>query len=229
MKKIAALIMAAALLATMAYASEQNASDAAEPVETTASAEPTEEASEDVDENVAADEFGFVEEGYTGEWTAVDELNLEFCLPDGWTADQTQADVVYYAINADNTANLSIYKSADDVDDLAAWAEENLENFETGEASLHDVVIREDAEAKTLYIQFLNSENQVITFQFGYTSEDAISREFALEIAGSAYDTWDDGEMAFDEENPETTDAVDGTENAQVDGGDEAPAEDSAE
>ena len=206
MKKIAALIMAAALLATMAYASEQNASDAAEPVETTASAEPTEEASEDVDENAAADEFGFVEEGYTGEWTAVDELNLEFCLPDGWTADQTQADVVYYAINADN-----------------------LENFETGEASLHDVVIREDAEAKTLYIQFLNSENQVITFQFGYTSEDAISREFALEIAGSAYDTWDDGEMAFDEENPETTDAVDGTENAQVDGEDEAPAEDSAE
>ncbi len=229
MKKIAALIMAAALLATMAYASEQNASDAAEPVETTASAEPTEEAlrmwmKTRRQMNLASQKKAIPVNGQP--WT---NSTLNLCLPDGWTADQTQADVVYYAINADNTANLSIYKSADDVDDLTAWAEENLENFETGEASLHDVVIREDAEAKTLYIQFLNSENQVITFQFGYTSEDAISREFALEIAGSAYDTWDDGEMAFDEENPETTDALDGTENAQVDGGDEAPAEDSAE
>ena len=36
-------------------------------------------------------DFSFDDGGYTGSWLRVDDLGLEFCLPDGWQPAEPQA------------------------------------------------------------------------------------------------------------------------------------------
>ena len=176
MKRIAAMLIMAVLMAAIA--------GLAEPSETETEGAPAGA----VDETDAG--FAPESEGYTGEWVSVDALNIEFCLPDGWQVADTQEDVVLYAANGDASAQLYIYLEAQDVEDLTAWAEENLNEYETGTANQHEVLIEQDAEAGQIFIQFINAENQLITFQFDYDAESGLTREFALEIVGSAHDIW---------------------------------------
>ena len=76
-----------------------------------------------VDEIPAEDaelKFDFEDDGYDGEWVQIDALNIEFCLPQGWSEAQPSAGDVYAAASPDGRAALAIRMEGEHVSDLQA-------------------------------------------------------------------------------------------------------------
>ena len=142
--------------------------------------------------------FGDEDDGYTGEWITLNELGMEFCLPEGWTAVDAGLGAAFRAVNADKTVGLTISEESAFVNDIVGWAEANLTAFETDEANFYDVIIEADGEA--LVVRYLDEENRLIAFRFDRASEDALSRDFALQIVGSVQEGWYDDVYAFGDE-----------------------------
>ena len=138
-------------------------------------------------------DFEFVDEGYEGDWIEIEELSIELCLPEGWTPIQAEAGAAYAAVSADGSAGLSIRVAARDVDDVAAWGKENLEAFETDEANFYDVLVVEEQAAVTIYADV--SEDGLLAFDFTRADGEALSREFALQIVGTACAVWADADL----------------------------------
>jgi len=138
------------------------------------------------------DIIGFMpgdEGGYTGEWMPLEELNMEFCLPDGWQLAVTEEEkVVFYAEKEDASVSLAICIESNAVQDIFLWGDRNLESYEIDTASFYDVIIKEIDNQTTVYL--INAENKLLGFRFNYEDIEAISREMILEIVGTAYEIW---------------------------------------
>ena len=141
-------------------------------------------------------DFDFDDGGYTGEWVALKGLDLQFCLPDGWTALESDLSLAFQGISDDSRVTLEVGEIARDVDDLPTWADANLSGHETDEAGLYFAVTQESDEQVTVYIL---DADRVIAFRFDRAAVDAISRDFALQIAGSTSEDWGDEGESIDE------------------------------
>ena len=138
--------------------------------------------------------FDFDDGGYEGEWIQIIPLGIEFCLPEGWaTSSEDSEDSVYVAASRDGTATLCVYLEAENVTDLAAWGERNLDTYELDEANFYDALVSESDGA--IQIRFIAGEDNLICFSFDRTGADALSREAALQIVGSVCELWDDDVM----------------------------------
>lgn len=156
----------------------------------------------DMDYSDADFGFEFVDDGYSGEWVVVPGLGFEFCLPDGWITADAPEDAAFFAANADNSAGLTIRVEAEDVDDVKAWGETHLERYELDEANFYDVLIQEDA--YTVAVRTVIEDGRLVAFTFDRAGAEALPREFALQIVGSACVTWEDADIvAFDAEEGE--------------------------
>ena len=142
--------------------------------------------------------FDFGDDGYTGEWVRVDDMSLEFCLPEGW--EQT-GEAAYGMQDSDgNTVALTISVAAEGVDDILVWGESNLNVYEICGAGFYDVLVEETDEKLT--VCFLDNTDSLIRFEFTRSSADALTRDFALQIVGSINESWlDEGPMLSDEED----------------------------
>ena len=170
MKKILAFMLAILmLLCTMAFAED---------------AQPA-EAVDDADFD-----FDFADDGYDGEWIELTDLGIEFCLPDGWT-ENDPGDAVYCAAEKlDGSASLVIRLEADDVTDIIAWGETNLDSYEVEEANFYDTLVVEEPGAIT--VRFLTDGGKLIAFDFTRKDADALTRDWAIRIVSSACELWDD-------------------------------------
>lgn len=139
----------------------------------------------------AADDFDFFfdDEGYTGEWVGVDALNMEFCLPDGWTEIAPDGGAAYSAISGDAAATLDIRLEAEGIDDLSDWAAANVTDYVEDEAGLYDALVLEP-DANRIGVAILFGDGQLVTFRFTRATEEDMPREYALQIAGSASENW---------------------------------------
>ena len=144
------------------------------------------------------DDFGFDfgEGGYTGEWVALKGLDLQFCLPDGWTALETDLGPAFQGISDDSRVALEVAEEAADVDDLQTWAKGSLSEFDMEEAGLYGAAVEETDARVCVYIL---DAGRVIAFRFDRAEPDALSRAAALQIAGSTSEDWGDSGEAFDE------------------------------
>ncbi len=151
------------------------------------------------------EEFGYAfdDEGYTGEWTSLEGLGLQFCLPDGWAQLENELGAACSAVSSDGTVNLDVRLEAENVDQLDAWADANLPGWERADAGLYDAAVLETGEQLSVY--FTDGSMRVICFCFNRVDPSALSRAFALQIAGSTSEDWDQEMEYFD-------DALDGGE-----------------
>ena len=159
-------------------------------------------------ETLFADEdfgFDFMDDGYTGEWVSVAGLGFEFCLPEGWVQSAATDGAAFFATGADASATLTIRAEAEGVTDLTAWGESHLAKYELDEANFYDALIVEEEQSITLFAVIC--DERLVSFAFSRVNADALPREFALQIVGSACVTWEDagidpvedgGEGAFD-------------------------------
>lgn len=137
---------------------------------------------------------GFAEvEGYSGEWTAVEALNFEFCLPDGWSVVEPAEDEDFAAERADGAVKLHITAIGAAVEDIVGWGEANLGTYESDTVNFYDVLI-EEGNALTIYVNYL--EDNLVAFRFEREGVDCLGRGHALEIVASAYPLWE-GEDFF--------------------------------
>ena len=147
--------------------------------------------------------FDFGDEGYTGEWLELTELGIEFCLPDGWAQIPAGDGEAFAAASADGAATLAIRLEAEDIEDIVAWGDECLSGYEVDTTGFFDTLIAASEGGLTVYR--LNNA-QVLAFAFTRESEDALTRDFALEIVDSVNEAWaEDGdfyEPEDDESNP---------------------------
>lgn len=132
--------------------------------------------------------YDFDDEGYTGTWTTVEELGIEFCLPDGWLEIEAGEEGVYAAEREDGSASVTIRLEATKVDDLEAWAESNLEAWELDEADFNKAVVTE--QNVILTARMLLSGGRVLCFVFERTSREAMPRQHAMQIVGSVYESF---------------------------------------
>lgn len=135
----------------------------------------------------------FDDGGYTGEWTSVDALNIEFFLPDGWVVGEGAEDEAFFAENEDGSVQLGIGQVEADYDgtDLAGWAQENVSgDFSIGLANHQEAVLCIDNEIGRVLVIVPTSDGSMIAFSFFRTSPDALSDARALEIAGTCTDLW---------------------------------------
>lgn len=148
--------------------------------------------------------FDFSDEGYTGEWMPIEALGLEFCLPDGWTPVTPGEGAAFAAASDDGAAALTVRLEAEDVTDVLAWAESRLDGYRVDDSGFNPVLVSENADGVTL--RFVCDDDRLIAFDFTRRGEAALTTEFALEIAGSTYESWidegfpmdgDDGDFDF--------------------------------
>ena len=139
--------------------------------------------------------FDFAEEGYEGEWILIDDLDIEFCLPEGWTPLEVDEDEAFTAMSEDGRASLRVRLEQEGVEDLTIWGESRLDSYRTGEANLHDVLIVETEES--LIVRFIADEDRLIAFEFAREAPEALELDFALQIVGSAYEGWADEGFDF--------------------------------
>lgn len=183
MKKIMAVLLMTMMMVSFAYASEIEGEewDDGWNYEGETSLEGDME---------AAENFGFVadSDGYTGEWVSLENLNMQFCLPDGWEMALTEEEVAFYAETEDGKNSLSISVISDSEDDILVWSEQNLVQYEVDTANFYDVVLQRTDMQMDIYL--INAENKLLAFRFDYDAENPITRELALEIVGTACDVW---------------------------------------
>lgn len=140
--------------------------------------------------------FDFDDGGYTGEWLDVPALNIELCLPDGWTQVEAGEDLAFAAVKDDGAATLAIRVEARDIADIIAWADEHLEVYRVDVAGFYDTVLTEAADAVTIYR--LNEDDRLMAFDFARSSVEAITAAFALEIVDSVNESWIEEGEGFD-------------------------------
>lgn len=133
-------------------------------------------------------DFSFDEEGYTGAWITVESLGLEFCLPDGWTPGEAGEDTAYVAAREDGQAALTIRVEEEGVADLAAWAGENLQDWELAEDDFLDILFTQSE--GELCARVLLNDGRLTAFEFTRAGEDALPTSFALQIMGTVYEEW---------------------------------------
>lgn len=161
------------------------------------------------------DDFGFdfSDEGYTGIWYAIEEMGVEFCLPDGWTPQEAGDNAAFEAAKDDGGATLRAFVAAEDVDDLVAWGDFMLEGYKVDPSGFSDTLYVETSETVAVYR--LNDADQMMAFVFDRTSKDALSTEFALEIVSSVSESWTDFGVAFDDgEGGDALSDIEALENA---------------
>ena len=151
-------------------------------------------------EDAAEDEFGnsfdvtFDDGGYNGEWVSVDDLEIEFFLPEGWQQGTPAEDEYFFAENEDGTAELgiSLFDDSFDGEELSDWAAEALdgEDYVVGMANALEVAIVTDEEMGRIVVLVPSAESNIVAFDFYRESENVLSSEFALEIAGTCTDLW---------------------------------------
>ena len=136
----------------------------------------------------------FGDGGYTGEWTSVEDLQIEFFLPDGWKAGTPDEEEYYFAESEDGSSELSIvlYDDTYDGGDFAAWAEKCFDEDEYDLATVNglDVVLLDDSDIGHIMVLVPGPDGVVVGFNFFRTSEDALSDEFAVQIAGTCTALW---------------------------------------
>ncbi len=144
------------------------------------------------------EEFGYAfdDEGYTGEWTPLEGIGLQFCLPDGWVLLETGLGAACSAVSSDGTVNLDVRVEAENVNQLDAWADANLSGHEEADAGLYDAAVVETEEQLSVY--FKDDSMRVIVFCFNRADPSALSRALALQIAGSTSEDWDQEMEYFD-------------------------------
>ena len=118
---------------------------------------------------------------------------MEFCLPDGWTPVELEEDSAFEAVTDDGSATLLVYAVADEVLDIVAWADENLDGYQLDTTGFFDTLLQEEEDAVMVYR--LNGEGEVLAFAFTRDSAKTLSTAFALEIVDSVNESWvDEGE-----------------------------------
>ena len=139
-----------------------------------------------------ADDFGseFLGDGYEGEWTSVEALGIEFCLPAGWSEVQAQGDAVFAAQDETGNAFLSLRSVAGEVGDLAAWGSANLPDAQPEEANFFKVLVDEADGVLSIYL--VVADEELIAFDFLRKSEADMPRQFAVQIVSTACALWDD-------------------------------------
>lgn len=141
--------------------------------------------------------FDFDDEGYTGTWTDIPALGVEFCLPDGWTSVEAGEGVAFAARTDDGTAALEVTMAAEAVENIVDWAEENLTGYKADTAGFFDTLYIEADDGISVYR--LNYEDQVMAFAFTRSAPEALSLAFALEIVDSVSEGWvEDYELGED-------------------------------
>ena len=121
----------------------------------------------------------FEDDGYDGQWATVEALDVEIFLPEGWTGeDVAEGDVCYRAASADGAASLSI---AYPVEGGAAGEVVSANGKSARLARGEDL---------SLSLTMELSEDRLALFRFERASEDALSEDLALQIAGSCTDVW---------------------------------------
>ena len=121
----------------------------------------------------------FDADGYDGAWATVAALDVEIFLPEGWTGeDISEDDACYRAAAADGSASLTILYPVDD----PATGEVASANGKNARLQRGD--------DGSLTVTLALSGDRVAAFRFERTSEDALSEEMALSIAGSCVDVW---------------------------------------
>ena len=146
------------------------------------------------------DDFGFdfADDGYDGEWMEIEDLGIEFCLPEDWSETDHDDATCFTAEKKDGGVRLSIRLEAEDITDIMSWGETNLNSYELEEANFYDTLVVE--EEGSLAIRFVTGEGKLIAFDFTRTGLDALTREDALKIVSSACELWDD-DVVFDDED----------------------------
>ena len=137
-------------------------------------------------------EVTFDDGGYNGEWVSVDDLQIEFFLPEGWRAGEAAEDEYYFAEIPDGAAELGIvvYDDTFDGGELSDWAEANVDDAYTlGTANGLDVAVINDTDVGRLLI-LIPASDCVIGFNFHRDSEAALSNSMALKIAGTCTELW---------------------------------------
>ena len=176
MKKLLIWLLAAALLASVALAAE------VAPVEA-----PTEEPEETL-EPVFDDSFDG--EGFDGAWVTIDDLGVEFCLPEGWTEAEPAEGAAYRAVSPDGAATLdvSLFGVECGAEGMTQWAEEHLDlPFEVVMANGQEVAVVRDGTGLTVLVPVAGDVARV---DFTRTDEEALTDAFALAIAGTCSDAW---------------------------------------
>ena len=136
--------------------------------------------------------YSFEEGGYAGAWVSVDELGIEFYLPEGWVEGEHLEDESFYAESPDGTARLAIIGYDEDFEGatLIDWAEENvMDDYTIMLVNDQEVVVVRDDDFGT-YEVLVPDVNGLISFSFVRESEGALSDMQALQIAGTCSDTW---------------------------------------
>lgn len=134
--------------------------------------------------------FGAFDDGYEGRWVQVEALDFEFCLPDGWETVEPTDTAVFAAVKDGGDARLSIRSTGESTEGLATWGAANLQNGQPDTANFYDVLLTGDD--NTLNVYLIISGNSIVAFDFNRIDSDALSREFALQIVGSACELWGD-------------------------------------
>ena len=107
MKRLLALMLMVLLLATgIAAQAEFNEDDFGELFGDFDASDA--EAFPDEEEPTDGFDLTFDYGGYSGEWTSVEALNVEFFLPEGWVSGEAAEDEYFFAENGDGTADLGI-------------------------------------------------------------------------------------------------------------------------
>ena len=147
------------------------------------------------------DDFGFDfdDEGYTGTWMTIPELDIEFCLPDGWTQVEAGEDAAFAAVKDGGGAALAVRLEAEAVEDVVSWADASLArgSYEIDTTGFFDTLIVASADGVTVYR--LNDLDQLLAFEFARASEGELSRDFALEIVESVSEAWTEDYEPYDE------------------------------
>ncbi len=128
------------------------------------------------------------EGGYTGEWLEIEALGVELCLPDGWTVAEPGEGEAFAAASEDGSAAMAIRVVAEDVEDFADWAGENLTDVQA--VSEDESVLYAQAGDDIAVYRFY--DGLVAAFEFHRAGEDSLPMAFALEIAQSANAVWAD-------------------------------------
>jgi len=137
-------------------------------------------------------DFGFTDDGYEGDWVEIEDLDIEFCMPMGWSQAEALDGISFAAAAEDGSVRLSVSKAAEDVEDIVAWGEANLDSYELDEANFYDALVTE--EENSIVVHFVVSDGMMVSFAFDRAGREALTREFALNIVGSVCVIWDDDE-----------------------------------
>lgn len=137
--------------------------------------------------------FDFSDDGYSGEWVEISPLAMEFCLPDDWTEAEPPEGAEFAATRADGAASMAIRLEDVGVEDLEAWGKANLDGYALDTASFYQVLVTRSDQALTARLTL--GEGNLIAFAFTRESADALPDETALQIVGTACETWVDGDL----------------------------------